>query len=89
MMELAFSGRFFDDMEAVELESKQDEIMDAIGLLPSVPKMGSRRVPTSIAQEFGPGIRKLVVKPFLVVYEVIEDDGLLYVHGLVHQRQAK
>lgn len=89
MMELAFSSRFFDDLETVELESKQDEIVDAIGLLPTVPEMGSRRIPTSIEQEFGPSVRKLVVKPFLVVYEIMEDEGLLYIHGLVHQRRAR
>ena len=89
MMELAFSESFFDDMEAVELESKQGEILDAIGLLPTVPEMGSRRVPESIEREFGASVRKLVVSPFLVVYEVMEDGAVLYVHGLVHQRQAK
>ena len=89
MTELAFSERFFDDMEGVELESKQDEIMDAIGLLPTVPEMGSRRVPESIEREFGTSVRKLVVSPFLVVYEIMEDGALLYVHALVHQRQAK
>ncbi len=89
MMELAFSNRFFDDMEAVELESKQDEIMDAIELLPTVPEMGSRRIPASIEQEFGSSVRKLVVRPFLVIYEIMEDEGLLFVHGLVHQRQAR
>lgn len=89
MTELAFADRFFDDMEAVELESKQDEILAAINLLQTVPEMGSRRVPASIGREFGTCVRKLVVKPFLVVYEVMEDGDLLYVHGVMHQRQAK
>ena len=89
MMELAFSNRFFDDTEGFELEAKQDEILNAIDLLSSVPEMGSRRVPASIEQEFGPCVRKLVVKPFLVIFEIIADEGLLYMHGLVHQRQAK
>ena len=89
MTQLAFAERFFDDMEPVELESKQDEIMHVIGLLPTVPEMGSRRVPASIVEEFGEGIRKLVVRPFLVVYEVIEDEDLIFVHGLIHERQAR
>lgn len=87
MKEVSFADRFFDDMETVELESKQDEIMDAIEALPFVPEMGSRRLPESIAEEFGPHVRKLVVKPFLVVYEDGEDG--IRVHGLVHQRQAR
>lgn len=89
MMGFAFSSRFFDDLETVELELKQDEIVDAIGLLPTVPEMGSRRIPASIGQELSPNIRKLAAKPFLVVYETMEDEGLLYVHGLVHQRRAR
>lgn len=89
MMDLAFSNRFFDDMEAVERASKQDEIMNAIDLLSTVPEMGSGRVSASISEEFGSSVRKLVVKPFLVVYEVLEDEGLLYVHGLVHHRQTR
>ena len=89
MMELVFSDRFFDDLEAVELESKQDEILDAIELLPTVPEMGSRRIPASIEQEFGSSVRKLIARPFLVVYEIMEDEGLLLVHGLVHHRQVR
>ena len=89
MTPLAFSDRFFDDMEDVELESKQDEIMDAIDLLSTVPEMGSRRLPISIEREFGEGVRKLVVRPFLVVYELMEEEGLVFVHGLVHQRRAQ
>lgn len=87
MKEISFAARFFDDLETVELESKQDEIMGAIEKLPFVPEMGSRRVSDSILEEFGPRVRKLVVKPFLVVYEDGEDG--IRVHGIVHQRQAR
>ena len=63
--------------------------MDAIEPLPLVPEMGSRRIPSSIEQEFDPCVCKRAVKPFLVVYEVMEDEGLLYVHGLARQWQAR
>ena len=42
-----------------------------------------------MAQEFGTCVRKLVVKPFLVVYEVMEECDLVHVHGIVYQRQAR
>ena len=89
MMQLAFASRFFDDMDSVRLESKQDEIMDAVALLPTIPEMGSRRVPDSILDEFGDNVRKLVVSPFLVVYEIMEQESFIFVHGLIHERQAR
>lgn len=88
MMQILFAERFFEDMDLVELPSKQDEILNTISLLSSVPEMGSRRVPASIIDEFGPQVRKLVVKPFLVVYEIDSENQALRIHGLVHQRQA-
>ena len=89
MMQLAFAERFLEDMRAVALASKQEEILDAISLLPTVPEMGSRRIPTSIREEFGYDVRKLVVSPFLVIYELMEEEGLIFVHGLVHERRAR
>lgn len=89
MMELGFSDRFFNDIESVESAAKQDEILHAIELLPTIPEMGSRRFPDSILEEFGQSVRKLVVSPFLVVCEIVEDEDMIFIHGLMHQRQAR
>lgn len=88
MSALVFDPAFFDGLEQVELASKQDEILDTVEMLLTVPEMGSKRLPTSIIQDFGPNVRKLVVKPFLVVYELMEDGNLIYIHGLMHSKQA-
>lgn len=95
-MRVAYTERFLGDLRRVELASKQDEILDAIELLPFVPEMGSTRLPESIVDEYGPQVRKLVVKPLIVLYELREyagggladDDGLIVVNGLVHSRRA-
>ncbi|MBQ9020958.1 MAG: type II toxin-antitoxin system RelE/ParE family toxin [Eggerthellaceae bacterium] len=88
MAELVFDAGFFDDLQQVELASKQDEILDTIELLLTIPEMGSKRLPASIVQEFGPQVRKLVVKPFLVIYELMDNGETIYVHGLLHARNA-
>lgn len=74
-MRIAYTARFIADIQRVERSSKRDEILDAIELLPFVPEMGSTRLPESIVEEFGPQVRKLVVKPFIVLYELREDAG--------------
>ena len=88
MTRLLFDLVFFDDLQIVEQASKQDEILDTIELLLTIPEMGSRRLPASIVEEFGPEVRKLVVRPFIVVYELMEDGAVIYIHGLLHGRQA-
>lgn len=89
MYGVAFAERFFDDILKIESPKKQDEVMDSIALLATVPEMGSRRLPKSIVGEFGDSVRKLVVSPFLVVYEVDPDALQIRVLRLVHQRLAR
>ena len=88
MSGIIFDSNFFDDLEMVDLASKQDEIIDTIELLLTIPELGSTRLPASIVEEFGPNVRKLVVGPFLVVYELMEDGEVIYIHGLIHSKQA-
>ena len=45
-------------------------------------------MPASIVELYGPGVRKLVVEPFIVVYEFDIDGNVVDVLGLVHQRAS-
>lgn len=49
--------------------------------------MGSTNLPRSIAEKYGPDVRKLVVTPFLVFYKLLPADRVL-VLGVMHNRAA-
>ena len=88
MAKLIYSDAFIEDMLAVELESKRDELLARADLLSDFPDLGSRNIPESIRVRYGDPVRKLVVDPFDIVYEHDADAGAVYVLGLVHQRAA-
>ena len=88
MARLVYADAFIEDMTAVELSSKRDEIFDKIDLLSDFPDLGSANIPTSIRLRFGSSVRKLVVSPFDVVYEHDQASDSVNVLGLVHQRAA-
>lgn len=75
-------------MDAVDLPSKIDDIYTAIDMLPVLPTLGSRNLPPSLIEEFGTTVRKLAVPPFLVIYEILEEEDIILVQGLIHQRAA-
>ena len=88
MADLVFTEGFINDMTKVELSTKRVEIMRTIDLLSSFPDMGSRNLPASIRERFGANIRKLVVRPFLVIYEYNQETDAVYIYGLDHHREA-
>ena len=49
--------------------------------------MGSTNLPRSIAEKYGPDVRKFVVSPFLVLYKLLDGDRVL-VFGVMHNRAA-
>ena len=88
MARLVYADAFIEDMTAVELSSKRDEIFDKIDLLSDFPDLGSANIPTSIRLRFGNSVRKLVISPFDVVYEYDQASDSVNILGLVHQRAA-
>ena len=89
MAKLIYSDAFIEDMLAVELESKRDELLARADLLSDFPDLGSRNIPNSIRIRYGDSVRKLVVSPFDIVYEHDVDADAVFVLGLVrHQRAA-
>ena len=61
--------------------------MDATESLAVIPEMGSKNLPESIISKYGDDVRKLVVPPFLVLYELLEDDRVLIL-GVMHNQAA-
>lgn len=77
------------DAAIVEREDKLDEILDTIALLESTPEIGSAILPASIRRRFGPQARKLVVRPFDIIYDYLPKADAVVILALIHQRGAR
>ena len=89
MAEIDISEGFVEDMTRVYLDLKREEIWESISLLECAPGMGSLILPALVRRRFGDRVRKLVVDPFDVIYLYYPERDLVYVAGLVHQREAR
>lgn len=90
VFEIIYTDSFLDDaVDLVELESKEEEIFNAIELILHVPVLGSRNLPSSIIKRFGNTVRKLVVSPFLIIYEIDDQQKRIMVLGLIPERMAR
>ncbi len=89
MARLVYTEGFADDVARVELTRTREEIFRHVAMLADFPKAGSSNVATSVIDEFGSDIRKLAVRPFLIVYEYREAENVVYLLGLVHQKRAR
>lgn len=88
MAEIVFTEGFMADAAVVQLESKMDEILDRIALLESSPELGASILPASIRRRYGPQARKLVVRPFDIIYDYLPAEDCVVVLTLIHQRGA-
>lgn len=89
MADIDFSEVFVEGMLKVRLESKRNEIYEKIELLAFVPEMGSRILPESVARRFGKEVRKIVVDPFDIIYRYVPEEDLIFVEGLLYQREVR
>ncbi|MFR5091271.1 MAG: hypothetical protein ACLTDR_03930 [Adlercreutzia equolifaciens] len=74
MAEIVFTEGFMADAAIVEREEKLDEILDTIALLEDAPEIGSAILPASIRRRYGSQVRKLVVRPFDIIYDYLPKD---------------
>lgn len=88
MSEILYTDGFFHDMLAVTSPKVETAIFHAIDLLPSIPVLGSTNLPESIIAAYGLTVRKMPVKPFDVIYSILDNDDFLIL-GLLHQKQAR
>ncbi|WP_143412136.1 hypothetical protein [Arabiibacter massiliensis] len=70
----------------VQRASKRREVIEAARLIADMPVLGSTNLPASIVEKYGEGVRKAVVSPFLLIYELKGDEARMI--GLMHEREA-
>ncbi|MBQ9004730.1 MAG: type II toxin-antitoxin system RelE/ParE family toxin [Eggerthellaceae bacterium] len=88
MPETQYADQFLEGTSATELPSRRLEVRRRIEQLADFLEIGSHSLPGSIAKFYGPDVRKLVVKPFIVFYRFVANGGVVDVLGLVHQCTA-
>ena len=86
MPRLEFSERFADDLAAVTSPKVEANIMRALDNIESFGDFGSPLVPRSIKERFGEGVRKVVVRPYNLIYTHYPEQGLVRVEALLHGR---
>lgn len=86
---LVYAEQFVEDMVQVGSAAKRKHILDVCGQLAEFPLMGSADVPFSLLRSYGPGLRKLSVRPFVMVCRYDEDVDTAYVPGLAHSRAVR
>ncbi len=65
-----------------------DHIESLVLVLESIPTLGSDVLPEAIIDSFGDTVRKISCPPFLIVYELFENNQLVVIYDLIHERQA-
>ncbi len=65
-----------------------DYIESLVMNLESIPTLGSDMLPESSIDSFGENVRKIICPPFLIIYELFENDQLVIIYDLLHERQA-
>lgn len=88
MPELIYTEGFIEDAKVIALESKLAEVRASVDLLADFPELGSQSLPEFIVHLYGNRVRKLAVKPFLVIYEYRPEENEVYLLGLDHERTA-
>ncbi len=88
MTKLVVSEGFERDMGMVESDRVFERILSTVKLLETMPFMGSRDVPESIARKYEGQVRKIPVNPFDIVTIYHPDADIVEVAALIHQRGA-
>lgn len=88
MSELIYTEGFIADIAQIRFESKRNEIKRHVDLLSGFPELGASTLPRPLVEQHGTTVRKLVVSPFLIVYEYREEEDVVYLLGLIYQRSA-
>lgn len=89
MAEVRLADGFRDDLLAVKSDRVLNEILHVVFLLEVAPNMGSKDLPDSIREKYGDRVRKMPVNPFDIITEYHEDDDVVDVLALVHQKMAR
>ena len=88
MPRLEFSKRFADDLAAVTSPRVEANVMRALDAIESFGSFGFPLMPDSIKKRYGDGIRKVVVRPFGLIYTHYPDKDLVRVEALIYARSV-
>lgn len=88
MARITYSEQFIEDAQGIRLAKKRAQVRRSIEQLSDFPEIGSPTLSDYIVKEYGPQVRKLVVSPFVAIYEYDGDADTVNVLALVHQRAA-
>ena len=88
MPRLEYSARFADDVASVTSDKVEERVYAVLDKIEDFGDFGSNLVPDSIREEFGEGVRKVVVDPFDLVYTHYPEEGLVRIEALIHQKAA-
>lgn len=86
MARLAYSWRFADDLADVTSSEVEAHVYRCLDAIESFPELGSPVVPDRITEEFGHGVRKVVVSPFDLIYSYVPGDETIRIEALIPQR---
>lgn len=89
MARMVYTEGFLEDASYVYSPRVQENLASALAAIEAFPRIGSQSIPTSIKERFGDGVLKVVVKPFDLVYEYLEEADTVVVYGLVPFRAAR
>ena len=89
MPRFEFSERFADDLASVTSRRVEAGIMRALDNIESFGDFGSPIMPDSIKRRFGDGVRKVVVRPYDLIYTHYPNEGVARVEALVLARSAR
>ena len=88
MAKLLFSEQFLDDAATISSPRISERLHRILRMLERFPRSGSASVPPSIAEQFGPNIRKCAVNPFDLVYRYDPESDTVFLEGLINQKMA-
>lgn len=88
MAEIIFTEGFLSNAAIAEREEKLDEILDTVALMEDTPEIGSTIFPASTRRRYGPQVRKLIVRPFDIIYDYLPEADAVVVLSPIHQRGA-
>lgn len=89
MAELEFAESYFDTVEQITSKRLRQRLLKLLEIMQDAPTFGSRKVRDSLKERFGGNCMTADLSPFLLVFEYFEDDDIVRVYGIVHQRSVK
>ena len=86
MRNVIYTDRFIRDVAAIYSERMLEQLDRTLAHIEQFPHMGSSNLRPSIMRAFGPGLRKLPMPPFIVVYRFIEEQDRLEFLALPYEK---